>query len=221
MLSKQKHFYKLEKKSLLKNIGLFDLDKEFVHEFVFFKKLKSILKFLNNAKIKIPIQNSRPAKAKMKKDNVYKFISSVKLPQNTVRIYKITQTISENNSKSKKFDLLKKKINKDIQNKVFQKANQDCTLKRSLIQKVKVFLIIQQYQIRSLLPGRQKSYRIHQKTLPKGKILTWDYQNQNSQPKAFLNLSLENSLFQTFHQFLFQSNLHFEIYYLQNVMTFL
>ena len=72
--------YKLEKKSLLKYKGLFDWDNEFIQELVFFKKLKSNLKFLNKAKIKIPIQNSRPAKARIKKDNVYRFISSVKLP---------------------------------------------------------------------------------------------------------------------------------------------
>ena len=73
-------------------------------------KKKSILKFLKSVNSRIPIENSKPARANKKKDIEYKFMSSFKLPLKTEIVYKTTHNISENNNIFKKFVLLKIKI---------------------------------------------------------------------------------------------------------------
>lgn len=98
---------------------------------LFLKKLKSILKFLNNTNKRAPTENSKPAKANKKKDNEYRFISSFIPPNITDITYKMTQISSENKSTDKKLKLFSKNINIEIQNAVFQKISHDCILRSS------------------------------------------------------------------------------------------
>lgn len=68
------------------------------------------MNFLKKIIIKKPIQNSKLAKAKNKKEDVIKVNSSFIFPKITVIEYKITQIISEKRIKdSKLLHLIKKK----------------------------------------------------------------------------------------------------------------
>jgi len=81
-----------------------------------------------------------------------------------VKIYKITQTISENKIKSKKLVLLKKKIKRENQKSVFQKDNQVCMFLLRFIVQQHCYLLKQ--------PGHQKNCKKRRKNLHLGKILT-------------------------------------------------
>ena len=87
-----------------------------------FKKLKSILKFLNRTSNSIPIENSKPAKANKKKEIEYRFKSSIRLPLNIDITYNITQTNSEKSKTDKKLNLLKKKLLKRSKKQSFKKS---------------------------------------------------------------------------------------------------
>lgn len=68
------------------------------------------MNFLKKIIIKKPIQNSKLAKAKNKKEDVIKVSSSFIFPKITVIEYKITQIISEKRIKdSRLLHLIKKK----------------------------------------------------------------------------------------------------------------
>lgn len=72
-----------------------DLSKKWFNIFVSSKKYKDKLKFLNKINIKNTIENSKPAKPRIKKVNDVRFISSFIEPNNTLKVYKLTHEISE------------------------------------------------------------------------------------------------------------------------------